>query len=349
MDITDIVRQIKYNCDVSDAKYWGYFSLCGLLLRLRELYKSEHNLSPWSKVNPQDIGEWIKVKESLWADLESNALKDLHIDGVAFKPFDASEINSCLMKDNLIYGAGLGLYKKPIFFLGELYSYNIIDDYQVYFIKTEYVRDLFNSSGMLQGKEIFIRLQHLRSILWEMFLELRCRENSLFEDVFSSVSISPQDETDMEFEAKIETLTMRYSEIILYHELAEAYESSDEWTNIILHIEDRKAEYFLRGLKDMLANTSEYGPLQKIIDAEDKGALCFYISLIEMFHKAVYPELKSAFNSFMIEGDWKTLADARQKVYSKSSTLKEKIHEAYHQSNNEDDFLAIIRGLFYQN
>jgi len=68
-----------------------------------------------------------------------------------------------------------------------------------------------------------------------------------------------------------------------------------------------------------------------------------------MFHKAVYPELKSAFNSFMIEGDWKTLADARQKVYSKSSTLKEKIHEAYHQSNNEDDFLAIIRGLFYQN
>ncbi len=175
-NIANITKQIKHNCDISDAKYWGYFSLCGLLLRLRELYKSEHNISPWSRINQNDIGEWINAKEALWAKIEEDNFKNLDIKGFSVNPFEASNINPYLRNENLVYGAGLGLYKKPVFFFGEIHSCTKKGDYQIYLIQREYARDLYASSGMLQGKEIFIRLEQLRSLLWEMFLELKCRK-----------------------------------------------------------------------------------------------------------------------------------------------------------------------------
>lgn len=345
MNIANIARQIKHNCDISDAKYWGYFSLCGLLLRLRELYKSEHNISPWSKINQKDIGEWINAREALWAEIEEDNFKNLDINGFSVSPFEASNINSYLRNKNLVYGAGLGLYKKPVFFFGELHSCINKGDYQVYLIQREYARDLFTSSGMLQGREIFIRLEQIVSILWEMFLELRCKKNGFFEDIFSGVEIKPQDDVNAELEKKLENLALRYSEIVLNHELAEAYEAADEWTNIIFQIEDRKAEYFLRGLKDMLADTSEYGPIKKVIDMEDRGGLGFYISLAEIFHKAVYPELKEAFCSFTLNGDWGILEDARKRVYSKCSSLRQKIFGVHRTSKNKEDFLKAISDL----
>lgn len=345
MNIKNIAKQIKHNCDISDAKYWGYFSLCGLLLRLRELYKSEHNINPWSKINQKDVGEWINAKEALWADIEEDNFKNLDINGFSLNPFEVSNINSYLRNEKLVYGAGLGLYKKPVFFFGELCSYSKNGDYQIYLIKREYARDLFSSSGMLQGREIFIRLEQLVTVLWEMFLELKCKKNGFLEDIFSVVEIKPENDINNEFEKKLEILALRYSEIVLNHELAEAYEATDEWTNIIFQIEDRKAEYFLRGLKDMLADTSEYGPLKKVIDMQDKGSLGFYISLTEMFHKAVYPELKEAFCSFALNGDWGTLEDARERVYLKGSSLRQKIFSAHRTTKNKEDFLKAIKDL----
>ncbi len=95
----------------------------------------------------------------------------------------------------------------------------------------------------------------------------------------------------------------------------------------------------------MLADTSEYGPVKKVIDMEDRGGLGFYISLTEMFHKAVYPELKGAFCSFALNGDWGILEDARGKVYSKCSLTIKKIFNAYRASKNEEGFLRAIRDL----
>jgi len=35
MDIKKLIDQIKFNCNLSDARFWGYYSICGLLLRMR--------------------------------------------------------------------------------------------------------------------------------------------------------------------------------------------------------------------------------------------------------------------------------------------------------------------------
>jgi len=60
---TELLDTVRYNCNVSDANYWGYFSLCSLLLRLRELFKIERNLEPWDSVKNEEIFPWIEKKE----------------------------------------------------------------------------------------------------------------------------------------------------------------------------------------------------------------------------------------------------------------------------------------------
>lgn len=89
-------NDIKYNCDVSDAAYWGYFSICGLLLRYRDLYRSEQGLKPWADISRTDITAWIHVKEAQWPELENKAFRALTIDGKQYQAFDVETINAAL-------------------------------------------------------------------------------------------------------------------------------------------------------------------------------------------------------------------------------------------------------------
>lgn len=348
MYIENISRQIKYNCDISDAKYWGYFSLCGLLLRLRELYKSEYNLYPWSKVDQQKIGEWITAKEVLWAKIEEEDFRNLEIDGLILHPFEVATINSLLIKHNLIYGAGFGLYKKPIFFFGELHSSYKKGDYVIYYVKKEFARDLFISSGMLQGKQIFVRLEQLLALLWEIFLELGCRKDNFFENIFSKAGITPACDITDEFTAKLESLALYYSELIVDHELAEAEEVDEEWREIILKSKDVKIEHFLRNLKDMIADTSDKGPLKKIIEKEDIGSLCFYQSYLEIFRKSLNPELSQALKRFKIHKNWRTLDIVRKDLYHRGVLLQSKVINYIRKGIDSEEFSCLLNSLkFY--
>ncbi len=46
------IDQVNANCQVAAAGQAGQFSLCGTLLRLRQLYKWEHGLPPWREPEP---------------------------------------------------------------------------------------------------------------------------------------------------------------------------------------------------------------------------------------------------------------------------------------------------------
>ncbi len=77
IDVQLISSQIKHNCNISDARYWGSYSLCGLLLRLRELYRAESGVGLWEKIQQKEIGEWIAKRESLWKELEDENFRDI--------------------------------------------------------------------------------------------------------------------------------------------------------------------------------------------------------------------------------------------------------------------------------
>ena len=47
MDIKALREQVLHNCTISDSHHAGLYSICGLALRLRDLYKWEKGLDPW--------------------------------------------------------------------------------------------------------------------------------------------------------------------------------------------------------------------------------------------------------------------------------------------------------------
>lgn len=323
------VEEVKFNCDVSDAKYWGHFSLCGFLMRFRDLYRSENNLPPWAPINSADISEWIIRKEILWSELESGDFKDLHIDGKTYHPFEISEINEALKGRGLVYGAGYGIYMKPNFFLAELHAHTEKYDYKIYLTKKEHARDLFVSSGMLQGRCIFLRIEPLKTLLWQKYSECMSRQNPCLEYAFSHYGIRPGQDMNDGFERKFEDMAVHYSDVILYHELAEALEDVPEWHDMLVKIGDRNAEFMLRALKDLISDTSEYGPLKNLIDNKNRVGLSLYVALIEGYRKSMYPQIKESFGEFTRSEDWRLIEDARAAGYREFTLIREKILEDY--------------------
>ncbi|MCK7515476.1 MAG: hypothetical protein MZV70_73500 [Desulfobacterales bacterium] len=68
-DLDRLIPQIQRNCDISDAHHGGIFSICGLALRLRDLFKWERGLAPWEEGDPAAVLEWIGVREAYWETL----------------------------------------------------------------------------------------------------------------------------------------------------------------------------------------------------------------------------------------------------------------------------------------
>ena len=112
--------QVDSNCQVASAGQAGQFSLCGTLLRLRQLYKWEHQLPPWREPEPAAVLEWIEAKERTWEALEGASWQQLIWGRLSFDPLAVEALNQHLLPQGLAYGAGLGRGHAPTCFLGEL-------------------------------------------------------------------------------------------------------------------------------------------------------------------------------------------------------------------------------------
>jgi hypothetical protein len=326
---------IKFNCDVSDAKYWGFFSICGLLMRYRDLYRSENHLRSWANIKREDIGAWIERKESRWPELEQQEFRDLKVDGKTFDPFDAAGINRVLGPQGLVYGAGYGMYMKPTFFLAELKSTKEVSGLVIHTAGTEYVRDLFTASAMLQGNTVFLRREPLSILLQYKFSEMNARNNPALTDAFTHYGFPHRQLMDDTLDQRLEGLTDRYSGIVLCHEIAEFKEALPLWNEILAAAGDRMNEHYLRAVKDLIADSSDHGPLRRIVETKDRGALGLSVALLEGYQRALFPELRSAYAEFLGTRDWDVIEKARETGYARFVSERERIVRLYRQSGGD--------------
>ncbi len=341
-----LINDIKFNCDVSDAKYWGFYSVCGLLMRYRDLYRSETGLKPWSAIDRAEIAAWIEQKEKRWPDLELQDFRSLRLADKTFHPFEVSEINRVLNGLGLVYGAGYGMYMKPSFFLAELKTIRTISGLTVYTSGRELVRDLFTSPGMLQERTIFLRLEPLTVLLLYKHSELNARSSPALEDAFSQYGFPQRQLMDSTFELRMEEAAGRYAEILLAHELAEAAEEVPEWKDILSLVEgDRKAEHFLRAVKDLLADTSEQGPYRKIISTRDRGALGLSIAMTEGFRRVLFPEIREAYAALARDLDWAAVERARKTGYERFRSFRDDIVGTYRKDGGKENTMGAIQEL----
>src|SRR5208282_5500468 len=95
------------NCQVAAATQAGGYSLCGALLRLRQLYKWEHRLPPWREPEPAAVLEWIEAREHAWETLQGATWQQLPLGRRRFQPLAVAGINRRLIPLGFAYGAGL--------------------------------------------------------------------------------------------------------------------------------------------------------------------------------------------------------------------------------------------------
>jgi len=336
---------VKYNCDVSDARYWGSFSICGLLMRVRDLYRSEMAMDPWDRIPQHEISQWLDEKERTWHELEEAEFRNIRIDGACFAPFDIDGVNEELGRLGLVYGAGYGLYGKPTFLVAELSSKAVEFDHTVYRARKEHVRDIFASAGMSQGKTILLRLWPLKTLLWEKIAEARAKSGSCLQRVLSGRRLLDEHWQESNFQGRFEELSEAYGSFVVAHELAESLEDLPGWSDLLLGVGDRGAEYFLRAIKDILADTSEVGPLRRMIEERDEESLCIFSELFGAYHRKLSPEMNAAMKHFLDDGDWDRLDDERVHAHHRFRAQRDSILETFQSFQNREESIKRVREL----
>jgi hypothetical protein len=342
--LDELAPQVKRNCDISDSRHWGYHSICGLLLRLRELYKFETGLKPWEKVPEGEITKWIGDREALWETLSGEEIRPLEIGGEEFGPFEVGRINARLAGEGLMYGAGYGIYCKPVFFLAELLSKETAEGYEIFVAGREFVRDLSIHPAMLQGKDIFARKDVLVLLLWEKFEELGAKKTpGALAAAFGAYGIDagsagPGIEGLLEGAARSELRTY------IHHELGEAIESEKNpvWDEMLSCVVRSRASIFARAVKDTLADASERGMLRHVIDERKAGSLGFYAASLGGYRKLLAPEMAEACLRFFETGDWGLIESMRSELYERASRIADFLTGIYREDKDPE---ALAEGI----
>lgn len=332
LDIDHIASQVKHNCNISDARYWGFYSPCGLLMRLRDLYKAEKGIKPWDRVRNEEIGEWIGERERLWMKLRSSDFQMVEVGGKKYKPFDVWGMNSVLLKEGYLYAAGYGDLLKPFFMLSTLSMELRSGRYRIYISGREFSRDLSTSPAMLQRDMIIARHDAMRFFLWGKFEEItERRHDSILSHAFREYGLL-RDIRSEGFEELFERLTNEELDTYIHHELGEASQRrllGRWWKALLMGLSYSRAELFIRAIKDILSDTCNRGMLAYIIKNKKRGSLTFYVALLSGYRKMLFPEIITAYNKFREMHDWSIIDDARVKGYNKIRNYIESLKEYF--------------------
>jgi len=120
LNIGQLVATVQKNCHISDAQFAGDYSLCIFLLKMREFYRWENQISFMGSLPRAEVGEWMQEREQLWEDMAAHAFEFLNLGDDSLDPFDTEAINRELVPQGYVYSAGYGRFNKPHFFLGTL-------------------------------------------------------------------------------------------------------------------------------------------------------------------------------------------------------------------------------------
>ena len=158
---------VQANCHVTDARHARSMTLCTYLLEMRELYRWERGAALGSSLPRAEVGAWIAEREALWETLEGADYQPLPLDGGEVDPYDIDAVNRALAPCGLVYGAGIGRFGKPQFFLGVLEREESRDGMRVLVAGRELARDLSAAPAAMRDETVSIRLESLLRVLWE--------------------------------------------------------------------------------------------------------------------------------------------------------------------------------------
>ncbi len=309
------IRQVRWNCRLASAGGAGTYSLCGLLLRLRQLYKWEHGLRPWQEPDPDAVLAWVEDQERVWDSLEGESWLPLCWGAGSFEPQEVEAVNRLLLPMGLAYGAGLSRGLKPTFFLGELVEVRKQGELDILILGRELARDLDGTPALCQGTLIYARQEALGFYVWDRLADPVAQNNAYLQVALAAYDLRLQDllRQPEAYQEQFRSLLAAELEAVIHHEIGEALEPSlrRALPLVLSSFPQTRVEHWARGLKDALAEVNEWGRLAYLIETRNLSSLALLLAWRPGLYPLLLPELAPAFPRVAAQGDWPALEEAR--------------------------------------
>lgn len=286
-----LVDAVRTNCHISDAQHARDMTLCTYLLEMRELYRWECGLALGAPVPQAAVGAWMAQREVLWSSLEQAAHVPLPLDAFAVDPFDVERANRALVGQRLVYGAGIGRFGKPQFFLGALEREEWRSGVRVLIAGREYARDLSAAPAASRDGTIFVRLESLQRWLWERAEAwMGKRHDGALKSALESYGFASAPG------AAIASMTQAEAETLILHELGECEAGrglGPRWEHMLGNLTRRRTELFVRALRDHLADCLV--TLPALLERDAAPSLHFWFANLHGMRQALFPRLAAAY------------------------------------------------------
>jgi hypothetical protein len=301
-----LIDAVQRNCHVTDARHARGMTLCNYLLEMREFFRWEHGIPLGESPPRSEVGPWLSAREALWEELEHADFTAIPLDERSAEPFDVAAINARLLPEGLIYGAGIGRFHKPHFFLGRLRRHATENGARVLVCGCEYARDLTAIPAALQGDTIVVRQEALRQWLWEKaeawgMKQQRGAMRSALEAYGYFDDASPKG-TSSGAPAALERMTEGETETLILHEQGEflaGRQLGPEWEAMLSGLKRKRAELLLRAVRDNWADC--LSTLPRLLERDADASLHFWFSNFDGMRRELFPQLVAAYAEW-VEG-----------------------------------------------
>jgi hypothetical protein len=344
---TAFIKDIQKNCDISDARDHGIYTMCTMVLKLRNLYKWEKGLQPWEEPEAVDLLDWIEAKEKYWAKLTDIPFSSLSIAAKTWAPFDLEMINDALKGGEILYGAGFGRSMKAVFFLAEIVEQRSMEGCPIVILGKEWAREMASSFAMVQDGLIIIRKEALRFFFWDQILEVRSSCRTPLQKALQPYGVLHNGTLDRElFRAALDIIVEQEMNLFIYHEIGEILQTtfdSEALRAIVDHFPGTVIEFAGRAVKDILADTHPQGVLAYIVREQRDSSLGFYLSLLDGIRKRLFPEITVAWEAFLVDRQWRHIEQARRSCWERNRQVGEQIKEISQAIGKDPDELLMDR------
>ena len=342
--ISALARQIKANCEISDANHAGAFSICGLALRFRDLYKWTNGLAAWEEDDSDRLLDWIGLTEERWEKVAEASYQPLALNGSSMDLFDTQTVNDDLIPRGYFYGAGLLWNLKPTFFLAPIEKSTQVAGCTVYLLGRELVRDMMTLPAVHQDGVVVVRTHSARQALWDEMAFIKKSGRPALEFALGQLGLNlcdpPAKRLERAFEARINTY--------IRHEIGEILDTTFDrqaWQEIVATFVRTPIELLARATKDLLADTHAEGVLPHLIAQKAVPALGLYAAVMDGFYKQVFPEFQPVFGQFMRTENWGLLTETVRLGRQRAETTAQELMALYHTDSdlkaNQAQFEAI--------
>jgi hypothetical protein len=298
-DLPSLVSSVQHNCDISDARHAGDYGLCTFLLKMREFYRWENELPLGHALPREDLGDWLNSRERRWDLLEGEDYAPLRLaDGGEIGVFEAEAANRDLLPRGLVYGAGYGLFHKPVFFLGRLLRTEKRAGFTVLVSSCEYARELAAPPAMLLGHTIYVREESVRRYLWEKIDEWQWRrqDNAMARALAAYDCLAdPRAAPQRMAEDQMETMIL--------HEVGEGRAGEmlgEPWRELSDAVARTPGEAACRAVRDLLADC--LCTLPGLLGRADRRALHLYFATFDGPRRRLFPQALEAYERFARDG-----------------------------------------------